>query len=229
MKKRTFSLILALLLCLSLLPAAALAEESDTAILVVSDVEPDEPAPAGGWVMAEDTTVTPELRALFDLAVENMCIVGVSYEPTAYEAYQLVTGMNHRFLALVTFMVPDAEPREVRVTIYEDLEGNAEVTDIEPLEPVDVPTLTISDNCKTAVAGGFDGLYARVALVLDNGGVSGLFITQAPINDDGTIVIPAFQVPGMIVTGISVALVPSLDEISSPTPTVLASDFAYIK
>ena len=315
MKKRTLSLLLALLLCLSLLPAAALADEAappasggwvmeeDTTVtpelrdlfdramvsiegasyvpvayeahqvvagmnyrflaektvvypeaetvevrvtiyedlegnVEVTDIEEldpididdpiDEPVD-GGWVTAEDTSITPERLALFEKATAGL--LGTHYEPVAYEAYQIVAGTNHRFLATVNPVVPDGDPAEARITIYEDLEGNAQVTDIEDLPPVTaLPSVTISDDSTTAQAiDGFEGLYARVALVLDNGGISGLYVTQAVINPDGRIVIPAFQVPGLVVTGISVALVPTVGDIASPTPTVLASDFVTIK
>ena len=88
------------------------------------------------------------------------------------------------------------------------------------------PAVAIAEDGKTAQASGsFDGLYARVALVIDNGGVSGLYVTQAVINPDGLIVIPAFLIPGLTVKGVNVALVPSLTDILSPKPDVLASAF----
>ena len=72
-------------------------------------------------------------------------------------------------------------------------------------------------------AGSYGSLYARVALVLDNNGVSGLYVTQATINADGTIVIPAFMVPGLTVKGVNVALVPTIRDITSSTPNVVTS------
>ena len=93
-------------------------------------------------------------------------------------------------------------------------------------EPAEAPSLTLSeDGTEAQVTGDYDGLFARVALVLDNGGVSGLYVTQAMINTDGTILVPAFMVPGLTVTGVNVALVPTLADIQRTTPTVLASDF----
>ena len=75
------------------------------------------------------------------------------------------------------------------------------------------------------VTGDFSGLYARIALVIDNNGVSGLLLTQAEINPGGVIVIPAFILPGLSVKGVSVALVPTLEDIISPKPNVIASSF----
>lgn len=94
-------------------------------------------------------------------------------------------------------------------------------------EPADV-TVKLNGTQTATVTGDFTGLYVRVALVLDTGGQSALLVTQTPINPDGTIVIPAFTVPGLTVTGVSVALVESIDEITSPMPDVIASDFAMM-
>ena len=91
--------------------------------------------------------------------------------------------------------------------------------------PAAAPSVKLDADGRLAKADNFDGLYARVALVLDNNGVTGLYVTQTVINPDGSIVIPAFQVPGMRVTGISIALVPTLEDITNPTPNPLASDF----
>ena len=96
-------------------------------------------------------------------------------------------------------------------------------------EPVP-PTVTISGDGTTAkVEGDYESLYVRVALVIQNGEESGLFVTQTGINPDSMIVIPQFQVPGLTVTGVSVALVPTIDDITSPTPTVIDSDFVMFK
>ena len=90
--------------------------------------------------------------------------------------------------------------------------------------PAEPPTLTFAADAKSVKASGdFSGLYARVALVIDNNGVSGLYITQATINADGTILIPEFKVPGLTVKGVNVSLVPTLADIQSTTPNVKAT------
>lgn len=89
--------------------------------------------------------------------------------------------------------------------------------------------LSIAGDCKTAkVTGDFAGLYARVALVIKNGETSGLYVTQATINDDGTIVVPTFFIPGLTVVGVNIALVPALADISSSTPNTMAVAFKYM-
>lgn len=93
----------------------------------------------------------------------------------------------------------------------------------------DKPGLSIAGDCKTAkVTGDFTGLYARVALVIQNGETSGLYVTQATINPDGTIVVPSFMVPGLSVRGVNIALAPTLGDISSSTPNTVAVAFKYM-
>ena len=92
--------------------------------------------------------------------------------------------------------------------------------------PPEAPRVAIADDAKTVqVTGSFDGLYARVALILDNNGRSGLYVTQATINSDGSIVIPTLMIPGLKVKGVNIALVPTLTDIQSAAPTVKATDF----
>ena len=94
-----------------------------------------------------------------------------------------------------------------------------------PPEPVEV-SVSIDEDGKTAmVTGDFDGLFARVAMVIDTNGVSGLFVTQAVINDGGSIIIPSFQVPGLTLKGVCVALLPNVEDISSPMPNAICTDY----
>ena len=99
-----------------------------------------------------------------------------------------------------------------------------------PVTPTPVPlSVAISaDASRAHITGDFSGLYARAALVLTTGGKSGLYVTQATVHPDGTVDIPQLVVPGMRVTGISVALVRTLEDITSPTPRVVAVDFIKI-
>ena len=87
------------------------------------------------------------------------------------------------------------------------------------------PTLTISaDGKKAEIEGDYAGLYVRVALVVQlSGGRSGLYITQGVINKDGSILVPAFYVPGLTVVGVNVTLVKSISDISNPTPKPVAT------
>ncbi len=80
----------------------------------------------GGWSSADATEITDEVRALFD----KLEIDGATYTPIAYLGSQVVAGTNHRVLCAVTPAVPDAKSTYAVVTLYEDLEGNVELTEV---------------------------------------------------------------------------------------------------
>ena len=83
---------------------------------------------AGGWYEPESPALTDELKAVFDKAMEGFA--GVGYVPVAMVAQQVVAGMNYRFLCEATTVLPGAETDYALVTVYKDLNGNAEITEI---------------------------------------------------------------------------------------------------
>ena len=111
--KKMLSFVLAALLLLSV--AAAVAEPM-----------------VGGWSVAENNAVTEEQKAVFNKAIEKL--MGVSYEPVAYLGSQLVAGTNHCFLCKATVIYPDAVPSYKLVYIYQDLQGDATVTQVADLD-----------------------------------------------------------------------------------------------
>ena len=76
---------------------------------------------AGGWARADSPVITDDFRKVFDKAVAEF---DVDYTPVAYLASQIVAGTNHCVLCKAM------SKTYVIVYIYEDLQGNAEVTDI---------------------------------------------------------------------------------------------------
>ena len=111
--KKMLSFVLAALLLLSV--AAAVAEPM-----------------VGGWSVAENNAVTEEQKVVFNKAIEKL--MGVSYEPVAYLGSQLVAGTNHCFLCKATVIYPDAVPSYKLVYIYQDLQGDATVTQVADLD-----------------------------------------------------------------------------------------------
>ena len=82
----------------------------------------------GGWMVAQDPTITPELKAVFDKGMEGL--IGVNYVPVLYLGSQVVAGTNHAFLCQATVVVPDAQPEWMVVYLYQDLQGEISVLDI---------------------------------------------------------------------------------------------------
>ncbi|MDO5110341.1 MAG: hypothetical protein Q4D59_10460 [Erysipelotrichaceae bacterium] len=92
----------------------------------------------GGWTEAEDGTITDELQAKFDKAMEGF--TGVGYTPVKLLETQLVSGTNYKFLCEAQTVVPGAEKREAIVVIYEDLEGNCSILEIQDSQPEEEST-----------------------------------------------------------------------------------------
>lgn len=96
---------------------------------IASDAEGSSTELLGGWVKAETPEITDEFMKIFNKATETL--TGVEYTPVAYIASQVVAGRNHCVLCTAKATVPDAE-EEVYVIlyIYEDLQGNATITEV---------------------------------------------------------------------------------------------------
>ena len=82
----------------------------------------------GGWQKTETQEMTDEAKAALEKALSEM--VGATYKPLALVATQVVAGTNYCILCEITPVVPDAESNYGLVYVYEDLEGNAEITEI---------------------------------------------------------------------------------------------------
>jgi len=88
----------------------------------------------GGWEYNQGELSldgNPDVKAAFDKALDGL--VGCSYEPVALIGSQIVAGTNYCILCRTTPVVPDAKSSFSLVTIYEDLSGNAEITDVTDL------------------------------------------------------------------------------------------------
>ena len=77
----------------------------------------------GGWEATTDATITDEAKAVFEKAVDVS-----DYEPIGLLSTQVVAGTNYCFLCRVT------SGGYAHVYVYEDLQGNAEILDVQTLE-----------------------------------------------------------------------------------------------
>lgn len=86
---------------------------------------------AGGWTTSAETgsTIPADALKAFDKAFQNYG--GVNLEPIKYLGSQVVAGTNFKLLCKSTPIVPNAESKYVVVTVYQDLDGNAEITAID--------------------------------------------------------------------------------------------------
>ena len=103
-----------------------------------SDEATAEPV-AGGWEGPEDYTVVPlpkDAQKAFEKAVAEFD--GNELEPMALLATQLVSGTNYAILCHSTLVTAEPVTAVDVVTVYEDLDGNAEITNICTLDPAEL-------------------------------------------------------------------------------------------
>ncbi len=99
--------------------------------IVSSSVETnivDDDEITGGWMQPESPEVTDEVREALTKATADLD--GASYTPLAFLSSQVVAGMNYCIFCEKQSTAVDVENQYVFVYVYEDLQGNAEITDV---------------------------------------------------------------------------------------------------
>ena len=86
----------------------------------------------GGWHEAESPVMPEDAKDALAKATETL--TGAEYSPVALLGTQVVAGMNYRILCQAKATVPNAEPYYVIVTVFADLNGNAEITDTAEIQ-----------------------------------------------------------------------------------------------
>ena len=89
---------------------------------------------SGGWSYAESTEITSEVRDVLNKAMETL--TGKAYEGIAYVGSQVVAGRNHAILCktLPSVSGQNTPSSLVIVYVYEDLQGNCEITGTTDVE-----------------------------------------------------------------------------------------------
>ena len=93
---------------------------------------------AGGWNVPEDAVgseIPEDAQAAFDKATEQF--TGSDIEPLALFGTQVVAGTNYAFICKSTLTTQEPVSGIQIVTVYADLDGNAEITNISTLDPAD--------------------------------------------------------------------------------------------
>lgn len=83
----------------------------------------------GGWSVAEDQETG---LAAFMKASESL--LGVNYTPIQVLSSQVVSGTNYCVLCRAEVVSPEARPYYTLATVYEDLSGNASITEFRDLD-----------------------------------------------------------------------------------------------
>ena len=92
-----------------------------------ADAQSTEGNIVGGWAEPESPEMTDDAKKALEKASETL--TGAAYTPVALLATQVVAGMNYRMICESRPTVPVPEVGYVIVTVYADLQGNAEITD----------------------------------------------------------------------------------------------------
>ena len=87
---------------------------------------------SGGWSMAEDITVTDEVRALVEEAAGQL--LGATYEPVALLGTQVVAGTNYCVLCRKSAVVQNPQYEYVLMYIWKDLDGKASLLGFDDIE-----------------------------------------------------------------------------------------------
>ena len=138
--RRLFTVILGMLCAASIMGCGAKANNTESQATTASQEstltkeaeeisETNESAPiTGGWAINNDFGGTDDANAMsaFEKATEDLD--GYRYDVAAVLGSQIVAGTNYLYLCRAEMVVPDAKPEYVILKVYEDLEGNAEIT-----------------------------------------------------------------------------------------------------
>lgn len=104
-------------------------------ILNIADVELPgytEETVTGGWAYAETPVVTDKVASVVDSAVANM--LGAEYEAVALIGTQVVAGTNYAVLCQITSVTENPVTTYEIVYIYENLDGECQITSSEALD-----------------------------------------------------------------------------------------------
>lgn len=138
--RRLFTVILGMLCAASIMGCGAKANNTESQATTasqestltkeaeeISETNESEPI-TGGWVINNDFDGTDDANAMsaFEKATEDLD--GYRYDVAAVLGSQIVAGTNYLYLCRAEMVVPDAKPEYVILKVYEDLEGNAEIT-----------------------------------------------------------------------------------------------------
>ena len=178
--KKSFALLLALLMLFSMAACGQTQQNTETADAETGEefeeVEGLSPL-AGGWTVADSPVITDEVKAMMEKISAQY--EGISYVPVAYISSQVVAGTNHSILCKTLVDGEESGTWSIAV-VYEDLEGNVELMNmmesdaeafVEPLEggwqDPESPEMTAEalDAFEKAMEGITDTEYTPLALV----------------------------------------------------------------
>lgn len=131
MRQLTFVLVFALMATVLFAGCNAKHKEEDSSHTATESTNPADVNACGGWRLyteAETPEIPKDIQAVFDKAMEEF--TGAEYSIVAYLGSQIVSGTNYEFLCNSTRTTAKPVTTLKLVTIYEDLEGKVEISEI---------------------------------------------------------------------------------------------------
>lgn len=86
----------------------------------------------GGWSYADSPAITDEIEGIMDAVTGSL--LGAEYEPVAVIGTQVVSGTNYAILCAITTVTENPVTNFEMVYVYENLEGNCEITSTEAVD-----------------------------------------------------------------------------------------------
>ena len=135
------------LLCKATPTTAEITDVANSDIEAPAPTDSENPI-AGGYTEPETPEVTPEAQKALTKALEGLD--GAQYEAKALLGTQIVSGTNYMLLCKITPVTANPQPHYSIVTVYEDLEGNASISDTHDFNAADDAAATAEAQSETS-------------------------------------------------------------------------------
>lgn len=109
--------------------ASSAAEESSEDSSEASEEVVEEEQVAGGWTVPSEAELPDEAKEALEKASANY--TGMNFTPVALLGTQVVAGVNYKIFCAATTVTAEPETQWNIVTVYKNLEGDCEITNVE--------------------------------------------------------------------------------------------------
>ena len=130
--------------------SAAPADTSTATVVPTADASAEPDDIVGGWTVNEGALPIEENPEVLEMY--HSLPVKEDYEPIALLGTQVVSGTNYSILVKRLAPAPDAAPPFVIMTIYQDLDGNADMVSVNSIRGLDGPKITFTEDWNTETA-----------------------------------------------------------------------------
>ena len=118
-------------------------ETVDPIVVAAPDDDGEERIPSGGWVFSDQAyyNLSDDKKAVFESAIANTYNGTSTFEAVQTLASESVPGANYAFLCKETPAGSEEPTNWSVLTVYVDWDGNATLTHVEKIDPLNLKTL----------------------------------------------------------------------------------------